>query len=236
MLRHYYAPMLVNYLFAKNSYVLILLVAVSLLGACGRLPEIPVTDESYQAWARRQQALGKIDAWEIQARTAIFVKQEVTQVGISWVRERERFVVMIQAPLGQGVFRVESNTTADQSAAIKLSMPDGQLYYGHSAESLLSQLFGWSIPFSGLTSWIKGLPQQPEPYTYELYADGRLKSLRQAGWLINYLDYFTDDGAEQGLPKKMYLKHRDLALKIVIDRWHPLELQEDTPVVFPDFN
>lgn len=225
-----------NQRFAKNFRLLILLVAILLLGACTRLADIPVTDESYQIWDNRQQALGKIDAWEIQARTVIFVKKEVHQVGISWVRERDHFTIVIQAPLGQGVFLVESNITADQSAAIKLSMPDGQLYYGHSAESLLSRLFGWSIPLSGLKSWIKGLPRQPATYSYDLYADGRLKSLQQEGWSINYLDYFEDDGATQGLPKKMYLKHQDLALKIVIDRWHPLESRVDTPFIFPDFD
>lgn len=235
LMRHYYAPMHANHPHVKISCRLILLVAVLLLGACSRI-DIPVTDESYQAWAWRQQALEKIDGWEIHARAAIFVKQEVHQVGISWVRERDRFTIMMQAAFGQGVFRVESNSSADQSAAIKLSMPDGQLYYGHSAESLLTRLFGWSIPLSGLKSWIKGLPQQPQPYSYELYADGRLKSLQQEDWVINYLDYFTDDGPGQGLPKKMYLKHQDLALKIVIDRWRPLESRVDRSVVFPDFD
>lgn len=225
-----------NYRRAKKFFVLILLVPVLLLGACSRLSDIPVTNESYQVWARRQQALEKIDAWEINARTAIFVKDEVNQIGISWVRDRDRFVVMIQAPFGQGVFRVESNATTDLSAAIKLSMPDGQIYYGQTAESLLSRLFGWSMPLSSLKSWIKGLPQQAETYTYDLYADGRLKSLQQDGWSINYLDYFTEEGAEQGLPKKMYLKHKDLALKIVIDRWYPLQSRADMPVEFPDFD
>lgn len=225
-----------NHVFAQNIRLTIVLAAVSLLVACSGLPDLPVTDESYQEWARLQPALEKIDAWEVQARTAIFVKEEVNQVGVNWVRERERFILMIQAPFGQGVFRVESNTTEDSSAAIKLTMPDGQIYFDRSAEALLSQLFGWSIPLSGLNSWIKGLPRQPETYSYDLYADGRLKSLRQDGWVINYLDYFEDDGAGRGLPKKMYLKHQHLALKIVIDRWYPLESRVDTPIVFPEFD
>ena len=228
-----------NHLIAQNiriPYRLAILIIVTLLNACSSLPDTPVTEESYQIWARRQQALEKIDAWEIHARTAIFVKEEVHQVGFNWVREREQFEIMIQAPFGQGVFRVESNRAADQSTEVRLTMPDGKVYLSHSAENLLSQLFGWSIPIEGLKSWIKGSPQRPETYYYELYADGRLKSLRQEGWLINYLDYFTDYDTKPGLPKKMYLKHQDLALKIVIDRWQPLDSRANTTVIFPEFD
>ncbi len=217
-------------------YLLPLLIVVMLLSACTGLRDIPVTDESYQIWATRQKALQKIDAWELQARTAIFVNKEVYQVGFNWVREPEQFVIMIQAPFGQGVFRVESNPTTDLNYSVKLTMPDGQTHFSHSAEALLSQLFGWSIPIGGLKSWIKGSPQQPETYTFELYADGRLKTLRQEGWSINYLDYFADDESEPGLPKKMYLKHRDLALKIVISRWQRIESRLDNTFEFPGFD
>lgn len=220
----------------RIAYKLAILIIVTLLNACSSLPDTPVTEESYQFWARRQQALEKIDAWDVHARTAIFVKEEVYQVGFNWVREREQYKIMIQVPFGQGVFRVESDPVADQSTAVKLTMPDGKVYLSHSVETLLSRLFGWSIPITGLKSWIKGSPRQSETYSYELYADGRLKSLRQEDWLINYLGYFTDDGAKPGLPKKMYLKHQDLALKIVIDRWQPLDSRVEMPVIFPEFD
>lgn len=225
-----------NHRIARRSYPLTLSVVVLLLAACSRIPDIPVTDASYRDWASRQLTLKNVESWEIEARTVIFVKEEVYQVGINWVREGDRFVIMIRAPFGQGVFRVESDSTGDQNVAIKLSMPDGQLYYGRSAESLLSQLFGWSIPLDGLKTWIKGLPRLSETYTYDLYGDGRLKSLQQEGWVINYLDYFEDDGTGLGLPKKMYLKHSNLALKIVIDRWNPLEAQVEWSEIFPEFN
>ena len=220
----------------KILYRVVLFWVVLTLVACSSLSDLPVTEESYRNWARHQARLGKINSWEIHARAAIFVEQEVYQVGINWQREIDQFVIVIEAPFGQGVFRVESNQPAVGQLAMKLSLPDGQVFYDKSAEALLIKVFGWSIPVGGLKSWIKGLPLLDTDYHFDLQADGRLKSLRQDGWLINYLEYFTGDTASQGLPRKMYLKHTNLAIKIVIDRWRQFESEVNSPIIFPDFD
>ena len=206
------------------------------LAACSGLPELPVTDESYQNWARYQQQLHDINSWEIHARAVIIVGKEVYQVGISWQREIDQFVIVIEAPFGPGVFRLETNLQADGLPPIQLSMPDGQVLYDESAEALLLRVLGWAIPVKELRSWVKGLPLSDTEYSFELRASGRLKSLRQQGWEISYLDYFDEDTAAQGLPRKMYLKHQKLALKIVIERWRQFEAPVNAPVLFPDFN
>jgi len=206
------------------------------LAACASISDRPVTDESYQIWSEYQAQLSTIDSWEIRARAVIFVEQEVYQVGISWHRESNQYVILIEAPFGQGVFRIESNSTDDAAPPIKLSLPDGQVFYDDSAEALLVRVIGWSIPVSGMKSWIIGLPIIETEYSYDLRSDGRLKSLRQDDWLINYLEYFAQDTAEQGLPRKMYLKHTSLAFKIVIDRWQQLQVKVNSPITFPDFD
>jgi outer membrane lipoprotein LolB len=206
------------------------------LAACSSINDLPVTDESYRDWDRHRAQLSTINSWEIHARSAIFVEQEVYQVGINWQREINQFVIVIEAPFGQGVFRIESGLQGDGMPPIKLSLPDGQVYFDDSAEALLKEVLGWSIPVSGLKSWIKGLPLINTDYSFDLRADGRLKSLRQDDWVINYLEYFSSDNTAQGLPRKMYLKHQDLALKIVIDRWQQTQARVNSPVLFPDFD
>ena len=215
---------------------LVLLWALLLVGACSSLPDTPVTEESYIAWDRYQAQLAEFDSWEIHARSAIFVNEEVYQAGINWQREQNRFILVLEAPLGQGVFRIESNSANGSSAPVMLTLPDGQKYFNESAEALLLEVLGWSIPVSGLEWWIKGLPLGTADYSFDLRGDGRLKSLRQNGWKINYLDYFDRQSPAQGLPRKMYLKHQDLALKIVIERWHQYESPVDVPVLFPEFD
>ena len=217
-------------------YSLVIFGVLFLLGACSSLPKTPVTEDSYNAWARYQVELAEIDSWEMRARSAIFVNQEVYQVGINWQRQQDRFTLVIEAPFGQGVFRVESYAAGGNSESVMLTMPDGRTYFDDSAEDLFDRVFGWSIPVSGLEWWIKGLPQGVADYSFDLRGDGRLKSLLQNDWKVNYLEYFEVQSAAQGLPKKMYLKHQDLAMKIVIERWHQYESQPDAPLLFPEFD
>jgi len=247
--RHdYYAPMCA---FTKKQFyagypprlaklgfyrALVFLWVLLLLGACSSLPDTPVTEESYNAWARYQAQLAEFDSWEIHARSVIFVNEEVYQAGINWQREQDRFVLVLEAPLGQGVFRVESYPANGSSALVMLTLPDGQKYFNESAEALLLEVLGWSIPVSNLEWWIKGLPMASADYSFDLRGDGRLKSLLQNDWKVNYLEYFDRQSPEQGLPRKMYLKHRDLALKIVIERWYQYESPVDPPVLFPEFD
>ncbi len=216
--------------FAASLWVIMSLVA------CSGLPDLPVTDESYRIWAKYQEQLHEINSWQIHARAVIFVERGFYQVGISWQREIDQFVILIEAPFGPGVFRLETNQQFEGLPPIKLSMPDGQVLFDESAEVLLTRVLGWSFPVSGLKSWIKGLPLPDPDYSFELKADGRLKSLQQDDWVINYLEYFTRDDAAQGLPRKMYLKHKNLAVKIVIERWHQFEATANSPVLFPEFD
>ena len=215
--------------------VALLWIVMSLV-ACSSLPDLPVTDESYAIWAEHQKQLSKLNSWQIHARAAISAEAEVYQIGINWQREIDRFVIVIEAPFGQGVFRIESNPQVNGQPPVILSLPDGQVYFGDSVEALLVRVFGWSIPVSGLKSWIKGLPLPDTDYSFDLLGDGRLKTLRQDKWLINYLDYFAPDTATSSLPRKIYLKHADLALKIVIERWQQFEAETKSPTLFPDFN
>jgi outer membrane lipoprotein LolB len=221
-------------LFACRSTIFFWMLFI--VGACSSLPDTPVTEQSHNAWARHQTELAEIDSWEIHARSAIFVDQKVYQVGINWQRQQERFTLVIEAPFGQGVFRVESYTVGEESEPVMLTLPDGQIYRDDSAEALLDRVFGWSIPVSGLEWWIKGLPQGEDDYSFHLRGDGRLKSLQQDGWKVNYLEYFGAQSVAQGLPKKMYLKHQELAMKLVIERWHQHESKLEAPVLFPEFD
>lgn len=212
-----------------------------LIAACSQMPDLQVTKESQQNWDLRQQQLASINEWEIHARAAILLKNEsledkVYSVGINWRRQQERFSMVIEAPFGQGVMRIESNLSNDKNKQFKLTLADGKYHLGATPETLLTGLLGWSIPVSGLKSWVKGLPQGDVEYRYELYGTGQLRSLRQDGWLINYLAYFSATKQPQTLPKRMYLKHENLGIKIVIERWVKLEASVEPESIFPDFD
>ncbi|MFT7496905.1 MAG: outer membrane lipoprotein LolB [Urechidicola sp.] len=228
-----------------------IIVIVMLIGACSQTLVLQITQESQQNWDLRQQQLTNVDEWEIHARAAIMISaaptklggagsevaiDEVYPVGITWSRQQESFSMVIEAPFGQGVIRIESNLSSDENQQFKLTLADGNYRLGATPEELLVNLLGWSIPVSGLKSWIKGLPQPHVESNFEIYGSGQLKSLRQNGWLVNYLDYFSENKQAQQLPKRLYLKHDNVGIKIVIDRWEKLEASVEPESIFPNFD
>lgn len=212
----------------------ILIVSVLLLSACSTASKIPVTDQSHKDWKQYQLEAGRINSWDLRGRAAIFVDNDVHNIGINWRHSIDEFLMILEAPFGQGVFRLESSRETE--LPVKLSLPDGQVQYAETAEAALESVVGWSIPVSGLESWIRGVPQKKAGFSHDLNGDGRLKALWQNDWRINYLDYFTFEDPAKGLPKKMYLKHNKLALKIVIERWQRSESKATNSHLFPDFN
>jgi outer membrane lipoprotein LolB len=230
---------------------LLIIVLMLFISACSQTPVLKVTLESEQNWDWRQQQLANIDEWEIHARAAIMVSAKSTQsggfandlaidkvypVGITWSRQQAHFSMVIEAPFGQGVIRIESNLSTDKDKQFKLTLADGNYRLGATPDGLLVQLLGWRIPVTGLKSWIKGLPQPDVESNYEIDGFGRLKSLRQNGWLVNYLDYFPAQKQAQQLPKRLYLKHNNVGIKIVIERWEKFEAQAEQESIFPNFD
>lgn len=212
----------------------LMFLAACLLNACATTLKTPVTEQSLKSWTQYQLEAGKINNWDLHARAAIFVGDDVHNIGLNWRHSADEFLMILEAPFGQGVFRLESNRNAGLAA--KLSLPDGRVVYAETAEAALEKVVGWSIPVSGLESWIRGLPQHKTKFSHELNVDGRLKSLQQNDWRINYLDYFDFKEPSKGLPRKMYLKRDRLALKIVIEHWQKPEMTSGDTELFPDFN
>ena len=211
-----------------------MLTLIFAISACSTIGKKPLNQQSQVDWVQYQLEAGRINQWDLRGRAAIFVDDDVHNVGLSWQRDEDDFVMILEAPFGQGVMRIESSYETD--LPIKLSLPDGQVVYGQDAETTLQSVVGWSIPVNGLVFWIKGLPQKSDSFSHLLNADGRLESLLQNGWRINFLNYFDFDDPAKGLPSKLYLKHEKLALKIVIEYWQKPESLTSNPELFPEFN
>ncbi len=213
-----------------RNILLSLLVAV--ISACASLPKKPVTEESYRLWEQRQQQLKPFVNWAIRGRVAIFVDDKVYNLGMSWTRKSQHHLLNLEAALGQGMIRLEK--TPEQA---EMTTRDGETYYGHNAQQLLAQTTQLTLPVEGLESWIKGVPHENPPYLPDIDADGRATTLTQDGWKINYFDYELTTLApdlQLELPHKLYLKHENLALKIVIDQWTTESATETSPL-FSDF-
>jgi len=187
-----------------------------------------------QLWSERQAALAEVRQWDMYARAALKLKGEAYNIGIRWQREQDgRFMMLLEAPFGQGVFRID----ASAAGAYRLSMPDGRTFKNSSAEALLDDVIGWSLPISGLDYWIRGLPK-PTAQANQLPlldSKGYAQSIRQNGWDIEYLEYFSSVDTP-ALPRRLRLANETVTLKLAIERWQPSTIEADNADLFPSFD
>ena len=183
-------------------------------------------------WAEQQATAAELSEWNLYARAALRLQGEAYHVNFQWQRQADdHFEILLEAPLGQGVLRVD----ADGSGRYRLIGPDGRQSVNSSAEALLDNVLGWSLPVSGLDYWVRGMLDPRSQGQYQLDSQGRARSIRQDGWEITYLDYF-EDTERPALPRRFNLSSDRLTLKLVIERWQREPASDDDAPLFPSFN
>ncbi len=210
--------------------LLLLAVALLAIAGCSQKRDPAQQDELQRLWLDRQQRAGAVESWNLHARAAITRRAEAYNVGIRWERDGQKSMLLLEAPFGQGVFRIDR----PQGGWYRLRLPDGREFLNQTPEALLQDVIGWSLPISGLEFWIRGLPHPDSGYSHRLDVGGRARSIRQDDWKIDYLDYFAD--APPRLPRRMRLAHDELTLKLVIERWQQSEIDSSPSDLFPEFN
>lgn len=167
------------------------------------------------------------------ARAALRLEGAAYNIGIRWQRQRDgRFMILLEAPFGQGVFRIDSS----ESGGYRLSLPDGQSFVNTTAEALLEDAVGWSLPISGLDFWIRGLPHPQAAYSRRLDSNGRARSIRQDDWDIEYQEYKPASDGGPKLPRRMRLVGDTVTLKLVVEHWQPPPSENSNADLFPSFN
>ena len=213
----------------RTTFLVLVLVTVS---ACSRYGNLADDSLRQGLWVRQQAAAAEVTQWNLYARAGLRLEEGFYNIGIRWQRHEDgRFMMLLEAPFGQGVLRIDSLGPEE----FRLRLPDGQLFVNHTVEALMDDVVGWSLPFSGLDYWIRGLPHPDDDYRHRLDSAGRAQSIRQDGWYIAYLDYFAEAG-EPALPRKVELSNETVTLKLVIERWQRAPVEASDADLFPSFD
>ena len=205
-------------------------VVVLALSGCSLFPPPPDPDVVEPLWLERQQRVAALDSWDLRARAALNRYDRAFNVSLSWRRRPQGETLLLEAPLGQGVVRIDS--LAD--GGYRLRLPDGAEIYRDSAEQLFTDVFGWSLPVSGLGYWVRGIPRPGAPHRYRLDQAGRARSLAQDGWELTYNGYF-DAPSPDDLPRRLNLQREAVTIKLVIERWQNAAEAPAADPLFPDF-
>lgn len=201
------------------------------IAGCSQSGRLEDEQWAQELWAARQQALLNLDTWDVHARAAIKLEGAAYNIGIRWQRQAQNSKILLEAPFGQGVFRIESAA----GGTYRLRLPDGRVFENNSAEALLEEMIGWSLPISGLEYWIRGLPRPDSAYSHRLDSAGRARSIGQDEWAIDYLDYFARQDDLQ-LPRRVKLVSDKVTLKLIIERWQQSTIEASPSDLFPSFN
>jgi outer membrane lipoprotein LolB len=100
-----------------------------------------------------------------------------------------------------------------QGDAVQLTTAEGKEYRAPDAESLTERTLGFRLPLEGLADWVQGHATPGVPAKVEKAADGRLQSLEQRGWKVQYLQYDGDR------PSLMRLNYQGIELRLAISEW-----------------
>ncbi len=130
---------------------------------------------------------------------------------ISWVSRSNRDKIKISGPIGQGAIVITV-----KGDVVELLHADGQREVVRDHEDLLEKRLGFSVPLGALRWWVRGLPEEGEPF-HVVKEDPSSTVFRQGDWLISQWD-FRLSGANI-FPYRLKIENEQLLLKFVVDDW-----------------
>lgn len=202
------------------------LMMVSLAACVSRGPrmETPakLTDPEAVAAAQAQQAIRESwlrthDSWAFEGRVAINSNGKGGNGRIDWRQEGDRYEVSLSAPVTRQSWRLIGDA---RSKAGRLEGLEGGTREGDDAEQLLREATGWDIPIRALTRWAQGMPgPEATAEQVDFAPDGRLRSVQESGWRIDYPLWFEPQGDRPALPRQIAAVREGAKVRLIVDRW-----------------
>lgn len=196
-----------------------LLLAILLQG-CASLKVEPLpeglTDQPPSHWADRQTRVQQLRHWELSGKMAVKQPSDSGSGVINhWKQQDDHYDLSLSSAfLGLGTTRLQG-----VPGFIQLTLPNGELYQSTDPEKLVEAATGWQLPITGLTWWIKGLPEPGNDFRLLFDKEGRLASIRQHGWDIRYDRWrsFMDEYPE--LPARITALKGEKRVRLVVTQW-----------------
>jgi outer membrane lipoprotein LolB len=164
-------------------------------------------------WATRQAALNRIQNWHLNGKIAVRSSHDSGSASLDWLQNQHRYTISLQGPLGSGAMKLSGIPHQ-----VTLQTSDGKSYHASSPEQLLATQWGFHLPVSSMNYWIRGLPVPGISASTGFDQSGRLSTLIQQGYRVDFLAY-TNTG-KMDLPEKLSITSPSLTVKIIVYQWH----------------
>lgn len=194
------------------SWVLLTILMVGCAGDVVKDRQVP-EDQSAAAIKDRQNDLQKINGWLLKGRIAYQAGNEGWTATLHWAQDQDLYNLRLIAPLGQGSYELRGNDNR-----VLLMTSKNELLSATDPEQLLLNNMGWRVPLTGMTYWVRGLPEPDREISNIVRdEDGRITDMEQSGWRISFLRY--TEGREPELPEKIFMQNDRFKLRLVIQDW-----------------
>ena len=199
------------------------------LAACSGLqPRPPETSAAPEVYRQHLAQLESIEHFDVRGRIGVQTNPRGFSGGLRWQHAAATDAILLYSPLGGQVAQIDTS-----SSRVVLTTNDGKRYEAADAAALTQKTLGWSLPMHGLPDWVLGRPSGATGGEARWDANGRLVTLQQDGWDIEYDEYVAVDG--QQLPTRVTLKSPKVNLKLVIEQWSLGEpAQQGDDILSPD--
>lgn len=192
---------------------LFLILAVSLLTACTPFWQTKPLAPAEVMWEQRQASLKQLNDWSFRGRTVIRQDKEGWNVGVTWQQQQDHFNIRLFGPFSQGAVELKGD-----DVLVTMTFSDGESYSAATPEQLFAEVLGWLLPVSALRDWVRGLPHEAIKIDEKkLDEKGRLATLSQAGWQVEFVDYVPLEGND--IPAKIFIEHPQLSIRLVMNGW-----------------
>ena len=203
-----------------------LVVAIGMLAGCATRPVAPVLPDltgpaRVQAEAnerQRERALAGKTQWSFSGRIAVSVGSKGGSGRIDWDQQGTAYQAALSAPVTRQSWRLIGDT---QRQSARLEGLEGGPREGPFAEELLLAATGWRIPVNQMPDWVRGIaPLGNESSPQVAYgADGRLRSIEQSGWKVEYQEWVPAQGAWPEMPKRILAHNGEASVRLIVDEW-----------------
>ncbi len=176
-----------------------------------------VSPAAERAEAARVQVLRAQPDWAFQGRVAVSRGRDGGSGRIDWNQRADAYQVQLSAPVTRQSWRLHGDTAQGGG---RLEGLEGGPREGSDARQLLLEATGWDIPVNQLPDWTRGLVLQgTDGNSLQRDAEGRPRRLQQAGWTVQFLDWYPAQEGRQALPRRVEASNGDAKVRLVIDQW-----------------
>lgn len=196
-------------MFTRYRRLLGSLSLISLLNACAT--HQPLEPQTYNA---HLSSLAAIDHWRIKGKIGLRQNGRGGSAALQWEQRGTTYAVNLHGPLGMGSVYIDGDehkvVVRDQHGS----------HSSVSPEALIAQMTGWQIPVTPLRYWAKGMPAPNIAIDQQQITDGRLATLHQAGWTIQYSNYARVSNV--WLPGKIVMSRPQTRVTFIQKQWQLL--------------